>query len=444
MSTRIEDMSDKPIIFSIPKEGETVDAVLPQGVNHVEYLPFGTKTFKIHSVLSEDVREQQLRLILRPRKSYLDTDGQIAGYEDNPTDPEHPELRVTWAGGKNNRDGVFARGDVGKGNACQPITKDQEGYCYFNMTHIASPKDGTPKPRPEPYKFTIQAYNEKNGEYYCGFEIKVKPPGNLSEGSLLHVEKYDNQEDVFCFKGQQIPLYIARWSPTLQVRYDPLPESWKLIQDLKIKDSRKENKVQVFWKDQELPLMEIAGELENHELEVEAFRFFDQKHIVIRLWFFWLKPTDPTVEVPDAERFDLLMDGETGTVKYLGTDLHWREGWFKLRSGGKISAKLGMSNEDSLIDLGRALIEANDKFESAYPHNNPSYYVCEELPRDGKECYHKHLYLKYKGTIWGTVEKMLGYFGIPIHSHAPLVAFEGNVGIVHGSDVREGDICKVG
>jgi hypothetical protein len=45
-------------------------------------------------------------------------------------------------------------------------------------------------------------------------------------------------------------------------------------------------------------------------------------------------------EVPDAERFDLLFDAETGEVLFIGTDLHWQELWGRVEPGRPVRAQI--------------------------------------------------------------------------------------------------------
>jgi hypothetical protein len=103
----------------------------------------------------------------------------------------------------------------------------------------------------------------------------------------------------------------------------------------------------------------------------ELFRFVDDYHLALRLWFYWVNlrfdeeellafvPADPEGkwrkearrvgqalggsalpwrryqhydEVPDVERFDLLIDPAKKAISYAGTDTHWQEFWSRVDS----------------------------------------------------------------------------------------------------------------
>jgi hypothetical protein len=123
---------------------------------------------------------------------------------------------------------------------------------------------------------------------------------------------------------------------------------------------------------------------------VEVFRFLDDHHLVLRLWFHWLHlnfsasqllefvpanqrdawraeaervcaqlnalvPYYKREEVPDIERFDLLLDPNDLSTKYVGTDTHWQEFWASVKDGEPLKAQIA-----SLADMLKVIDQATD------------------------------------------------------------------------------------
>ena len=92
-------------------------------------------------------------------------------------------------------------------------------------------------------------------------------------------------------------------------------------------------------------------------IALELFAF-DQWSVALRVWFFWV---DKYVgrgffvgrhEVPDAERFDMIIRRKDGRVLLAGTDLHWREVWARVLPDKILKATLGMPR-DTAMKLAR-------------------------------------------------------------------------------------------
>ncbi len=88
-------------------------------------------------------------------------------------------------------------------------------------------------------------------------------------------------------------------------------------------------------------------------LAFELFAF-DPWSVALRVWFFWV---DKYVggasfvgrhEVPDAERFDMIIRRQDGRVLLAGTDLHWREVWARVLPTKTLRATLGMSRDTAM------------------------------------------------------------------------------------------------
>ena len=69
-----------------------------------------------------------------------------------------------------------------------------------------------------------------------------------------------------------------------------------------------------------------------------------------------LLPWHKREEVPDLERFDLLLDPQNLAIKYVGTDTHWQEFWARvLRTGEPLKARIA-----TLLDTFRVKTQADN------------------------------------------------------------------------------------
>jgi hypothetical protein len=126
--------------------------------------------------------------------------------------------------------------------------------------------------------------------------------------------------------------------------------------DLPLLIRQQENGLVIEWKGQvAAKVMDytVPSILDLGDISYELFHF-DQWHVALRIWFFWL---DKNVgksffvgrhEVPDAERFDLLIRRQDGATTLACPDLHWRETWGRVVRGEPLLATLGLSTETKI------------------------------------------------------------------------------------------------
>jgi hypothetical protein len=350
----------------------------------VDYLPYGTKTLKIHSFVEQG---EQPPLRLWPGKSgfKLETANLFVCHEDGGDD-----LWVTWGAG--HEQGPWARSGGSPGDEGWPLKPGESGFSYLNVTH----------PNPEKcrsgcqvelkdYKLTVHAMTEAGKCTSC-LEINLRAP-RLREGEDGPAELPDPvraqwQEDganasTIRFEGTDVPLYVSRWWAAHKVECRPLggePAQLAAVKGLQIKYERTtrdgkhwwdglwrkvqhrlmgdRGRIRVFFDNKSL--MEIGGNLGTHLFDErlflpEVFLFFAQQHVVLRLWFLWVdKSRHPFHEVPDAERFDLLIDANERDLCFVGTDLHWQEKWHqRLRCPVRVS--VGMTRSTLLEQAGAIL-----------------------------------------------------------------------------------------
>jgi hypothetical protein len=149
--------------------------------------------------------------------------------------------------------------------------------------------------------------------------------------------------------GRYLPRYDSRWWPSPEVLYEsgePPPLSLRVDdRALIVAWGRPENTIAVI-EDHTEPSVLQMGE----SMAAELFAF-DAWSVALRVWFFWV---DKYVggshfvgrhEVPDAERFDMIIRREDGRVLLAATDLHWREVWARVLPGKVLRGSLGISRE---------------------------------------------------------------------------------------------------
>jgi hypothetical protein len=87
--------------------------------------------------------------------------------------------------------------------------------------------------------------------------------------------------------------------------------------------------------------------LQAETLALELFAF-DAWSVALRVWFFWVDKYAGSGffvgrhEVPDVERFDMIIRRKDGRVLLAGTDLHWREVWARVLPTKILRATLGI------------------------------------------------------------------------------------------------------
>jgi hypothetical protein len=75
--------------------------------------------------------------------------------------------------------------------------------------------------------------------------------------------------------------------------------------------------------------IQLQGIDQFRHVSAELYHFVDHFY-VLRLWFAWLWKAGAVTaghEIPDAERFDLVIDPLAAKVEYAATDAHWKEHW---------------------------------------------------------------------------------------------------------------------
>jgi len=304
--------------------------LLPKAANW-HYLPYGSRTLKFQIDAPAGAHLAWLRPLHRHANPHL-----VACHED-----DHDNLLITWGGG----DKRGYRLDFSAGDR----------FAYLHVTHRA----GRLADR---YHVTVILETDAGDVFRQGIWLHCPQVIDPLQATW---EAIDPNLSRITFDGQSLPVYQSRWWPRSQVWYRPLAAPPPVQIEYRRSVDGVFGAIRVLWRHQ--PLAEVTGHLDLplHDARLFAanlFDFFDNRYWVLRLWFQWLhthfEPSDllgaalvqrtwavedPRVveanalnalldrgereEVPDIERFDLLLDTATGQVVYAGTDLHWQEFW---------------------------------------------------------------------------------------------------------------------
>lgn len=390
---------------------------LSPDVDELNYLPFGTTTLKLRFDPPDDCPIGPL--IASPLMRHQERERVIIGHEDNGS-----ELWITWGGGK--KDGLYFNPD------------DGQRYLYFNLFHRGNVISSE-------LPLTIQIKTPQ-GKLVAERRFMLYPPahrpvrldweGDWPFGSTLQWE------------GERVPSYQSRWwpeqrltfekreLPPFRLRYDRLvtDNQWGRV-TLSLLDADEGEQV----------LARVDGRLESalHDVrlfDADLFHFYGDVWAV-RLWFSWLHThfteddihpdlqshATPTVresreEVPDAERFDLLIDVKNRFVTHIGTDNHYKELWGTWYYDTPVQVRIG-HNKSMRTILFILSARASDTFASLTSSRkddyNPAAVIREQME-------HGHRALSFE-----EIRESLSW-----EAHAPIVDDFSVPGELIGPDVR--------
>ena len=332
----------------------------------IEFVPFGTRTLKIRMTNPENKKG---KYVLRSNHVPADFGSKrFYTYEKDGTN-----FRISWGGGQER--GVCLNGVdkkiAGKKipiRVCEEL--EQPSYIYLNVTHINGPAN-------KRYTLELGIYTAENDEDSVpiySLVVTLTPPKQVAAGEITDPIRLDaSASPQFSFIGTEVPTYIDRWWSSPIVNY---PKDLKNIPDLKLTadNERLDINMKVGSK-----IKTIAHVQDNIAFQdtIDKARYFDaeiyhftEHFYVLRLWFAWLEKHGATTivdEIPDAERFDLLIDGKKGRVIYAATDYHWREVWVPVpppRRRRHLIAHLGMFSNQFLKLIGDKLPLLGSRHES--------------------------------------------------------------------------------
>lgn len=334
----------------------------------INFLPYGTRTLKIRTKRYED--DPKIYIL---RSSHVPRDfgdDQFYSHEEGSSN-----FRLSWGGGRRRKGACLAAEDSVKigGHGllqdCVAMTADSS-YTYLNLTHLSGPIDKS-------YDLLLGAYlsdgDDDDPPVYSTL-IRLTPPLQIANGTVQQPLRHNKDLGKSMFEGKHAPIYLARWWSPEEVSYEPV----QTVPDLRI--TADDNLLSIHLNGRTTPLVTIQDNvkmqkiLQSRTFDAELFRW--DQYYVLRLWFAWLETHGlKTVmdEIPDAERFDFVIDVENKFVVYAATDLHWREVWVPGpdNPADTIKAGIGLFNSTavkSLPDVTDVIEEAKEYEKEAGSH----------------------------------------------------------------------------
>ncbi len=369
--------------------------------NSVDYQPFGVKILKLRIQ-----RNQMTKPDLGP--IWIHPEGYTRPDANDPekqrvygTAVNDPDLWVAWGAGDERGFCIKTKDRFKINKVPLPLNDDGEYFVYLHLIHRpAEPFNHIPEEK----DLVIQATDE-NKVVHGHINVKLTVPAGAADSlrprwqwhdqtasSSIHLQGPDDH-------SPQLPRYVSRWWPSQKITYEPVNQAdVGFLSNLRVSYQRQDNgqdngRIDIHHGDTHLAQFrgDIALPLHDFRLmNVELFRFLDGRHLVLRLWFYWvhlgfsqaellsfitapdaaaraeakrvhdglrkgLLPWHKREEVPDLERFDLLLDPQNLAIKYVGTDTHWQEFWARVTTGEPLNARIA-----TLLDTFRVKTQADN------------------------------------------------------------------------------------
>ncbi len=304
--------------------------------NEIHYLPFGTTTLKLR--FDPPANCPAGVLIATPRQRHAESERVVVGHEDNGSD-----LWITWGGGK----AAGIHFDPEKG----------QRYLYFNLYHRSQTMS-------QEYQVTIQVKTEQ-GDLVCTRSFMLVRPFARQPIQLQWQHNWPTGSTL-SWQGKQVPAYQSRWWPKQRLAYQTRDIPALTLDYTRLAKDNRWGQVTLSLGEgaDKSVLLRIDGRLEralhdNHLFYADLFHFHDNVWAV-RIWFNWLHHSfteddlaselrnqatplvrDRREEIPDAERFDVLIDIEEKIVTHIGTDNHYKELWGEWYEDRPVQAYIG-------------------------------------------------------------------------------------------------------
>jgi hypothetical protein len=229
----------------------------------------------------------------------------------------------------------------------QPVDPSTKGRMFMQLIHVGEePKDGC-----------IIFEHEKKALWRQQLNLT---PATQKQGLVRMKIASQGLAQTMTFEGTKVPTYYCRWwppktdeeiqyieigYPRIIIEYSQGPSG--ITSDIKMSLQIEQEKKQI---------AKVSGDLRYGVPHAEIFTLLPEyKIFVLRLWLYWIHKrfegnvfyaagntpgTGPderrfvqnqTVEVPDIERFDFVIDTTKNAVTWYGTDFHYQEYWSLVR-----------------------------------------------------------------------------------------------------------------
>ncbi len=337
----------------------------------VTYRPWGVRALK----LKVTTKSKTNPLRIRP-KGVKQSEAKAGIFRASADDSE--AFIISWGGGHEPGPCLKAEDFLMAFERCVALEPNDVSMIYFNLDHVGPDV-------PDETMVTIEAFDEKTGDVVAALPITIQKPEGYSEDVMRFMEA---STGVWQPLGSKVVRDEPRWWPKETIDYLPVTAYPLQVQV-------EGTKLLVEWDGK------LVGQITDHTkpsvLQPETMRLelfdFDRHHLALRTWFFWL---DTNIggghEVPDAERFDMLLRKQDGYVTLACTDMHWRETWGQI-DGAPMRATLGMSRAAKLKILTEGVEKITGIFkrekgkdhEGVYsPVDGPAPLIPKQAERLGK------------------------------------------------------------
>jgi hypothetical protein len=313
------------------------------------YRPWGTRTIKLKLTTRVDLP----KLWIRPQ-AVLPEEAALGIYKAYADDCH--ALHVTWGGGHERGPCASVRDVLSAFETCAPLAAGETNYLFFNLTHAGEtvPPSATVTLRAFECLETTGKCSERD---FATLRLPIQPPPDLPPVHEIMRMAPGRQENTWePSAGRYLPVYDSRWWPSPEVAYEASERPPLVVR-------MQPAALVIEWGEPGKPVAVIEDHTDPSVLllaETIAFELFafDPWSVALRVWFFWV---DKYVgggffvgrhEVPDAERFDMIIRRRDGRVLLAGTDLHWREVWARVLPDKILRATLGMPR-DTAMKLAR-------------------------------------------------------------------------------------------
>lgn len=307
-----------------------------------DYRPGGTRTIKIQIATRVD-QEVPLRLRWREAKR---RDGMVCAYV-GPND----DFVISWGGGHEPDPPVRTQDKWGAFEEVVPVlAKDAPNFTYFNITHVGNGD------LPDSIPLTLEAYPDGGGAFVSSVTIRLVKPASIP-ANVMQISAVEQGQRWAVSQGDSLPEYDCRWWSSRTVVYTSASAPPLTI-------VREKNELLVHWAgtvvarilDQTKP--PVLDRVNDLKFDLFHFDALGVRYVALRIWFFWLDKSVKSFaiggvgrhEIPDAERFDLLMRPGDGLVTLACTDLHWREMWGQITQPA-LQATVGLNSKQK-AELG--------------------------------------------------------------------------------------------
>lgn len=321
----------------------------------IDFLPFGTRTLKIRVTNPDRIPG---RLILR--SEHLPEEFGIRRFYTHEQGGTH--FRLSWGGGREKGACIVGHDIMVQGKKvpiqeCRELLDNSTSYVYLNLNHRDGPIDQT-------YQLRLAVYCEEDcaedvdlDQPLASLDLQLTPPQQIHAGEVNNPVRLAQNGQAYSFVGEDIPIYLDRWWSPKFVHYGqdllaPPLLSFKFKKNLlRIEDAERSGREKRLAQVQDNILFQDVID-EARDFNAELYHFTEH-YFVLRLWFSWLEKHGTVSvldEIPDAERFDLLIDSHKHRVVYAATDFHWRETWVPVPPSRRlyVKAHIGLFSDHGL------------------------------------------------------------------------------------------------